>query len=54
LPFVQHVDGRRTIREIAGLVVQSGARRGDAAEVEQFDRKLFQSLWRLDYLAMGL
>jgi hypothetical protein len=54
LPFVQHVDGRRTIRELAERVAQSGARRGDSAEVEQFGRKLFQSLWRLDYLAMGL
>jgi SAM-dependent methyltransferase len=53
-PFVQHVDGRRTIREIAAGVAQSGARRGDVADVEKFGRKLFQSLWRLDYLAMGL
>ena len=54
LPFVQQVDGRRTIREIAARVAQSGARRGGAAELEKFGRKLFQSLWRLDFLAMGL
>jgi SAM-dependent methyltransferase len=54
LPFVQLVDGRRTIREIAQSMVQSGTRRGDPAEVEKFGRKLFQSLWRLDLLAMGL
>jgi hypothetical protein len=54
LPFVRAIDGRRTIREIAADVVQSGARRGDAAELEKFARKLFQSLWRLDFLAMGL
>jgi SAM-dependent methyltransferase len=54
LPFVQHVDGRRTIREIASSVAQSGSRRADVAEVEKFARKLFQSLWRLDFLAMGL
>jgi hypothetical protein len=54
LPFVRAIDGRRTIREIAADVAQSGARRGDAAEVEDFARKLFQSLWRLDFLAMGL
>jgi SAM-dependent methyltransferase len=54
LPFVQHVDGRRTIREIAECVVQSGSRRANVAEVENFGRKLFQSLWRLDFLAMGL
>ncbi len=34
LPFVRGVDGRRTIREIAADVAQSGARRGDAAELE--------------------
>jgi len=35
-------------------VAQSGSRRADLAEVEKFARKLFQSLWRLDFLAMGL
>jgi SAM-dependent methyltransferase len=54
LPFVQRVDGRRTIREIAASVAQSGSRRGDVADLEKFGRKLFQSLWRLDFLAMGL
>ena len=54
LPFVQHVDGRRSIREIAELVAQTGTRRGEQAEVEKFGRKLFQSLWRHDFLAMGL
>ncbi len=55
LPFVQHVDGRRTIREIVECV----ARRADVAresegELQEFARKLFQSLWRLDFLAMAL
>jgi SAM-dependent methyltransferase len=54
LPFVQRIDGRSTIREIAASVAQSGARRGDVAELEKFARKQFQSLWRLDFLAMGL
>jgi len=54
LPFVQQIDGRRTIREIAADVAQSGARRGNAADLEKFARKLYQSLWRLDFLAMGL
>jgi hypothetical protein len=55
LPFVQQVDGRRTIREIAERVVQGGqSRRGDVADVAKYGRKLFQSLWRLDFLAMGL
>jgi hypothetical protein len=41
LPFVQHVDCRRTIRKIAERLAQLG-------------RKLFRSRWRLDFLAMGL
>jgi SAM-dependent methyltransferase len=54
-PFVQQIDGRRTIREIAEVVAQSGrSRRGDVADVAKFGRKLFQALWRLDFLAMGL
>jgi hypothetical protein len=55
LPFVQHVDGHRTIREIAALVAHSGASsRGSLADVEKFARELFQALWRLDFLAMAL
>ncbi|OBG47469.1 hypothetical protein A5672_06870 [Mycobacterium alsense] len=55
LPFAQRVDGRRTIRDIAGSVAQAGASpRASSADVETFARKLFQSLWRLDFLAMGL
>jgi SAM-dependent methyltransferase len=55
LPFVQHVDGRRTIREIAAGVAQSGeSPRSSVADLEKFGRKLFQSLWRLDFLAMAL
>ena len=55
LPFVQHVDGQRTIREIAASAAQSGAsQRGSLADVEKFARRLFQALWRLDFLAMAL
>jgi len=55
LPFARLIDGRRTIREIAELVAQSGdTRRAGGAEREKFARKLFQGLWRLDFLAMGL
>ena len=55
LPFVQRIDGRRTIREIAAGVAQSKqTRRANVADLETFGRKLFQSLWRLDFLAMGL
>ena len=55
LPFVRNIDGRRTIREIAADVAQSReTRRANVADVETFGRKLFQSLWHLDFLAMGL
>jgi SAM-dependent methyltransferase len=55
LPFVQHVDGRRTIREIAACVAQSGGpQRSGVDDREDFGRNLFQSLWRLDFVAMGL
>ncbi|ORV91332.1 hypothetical protein AWC11_10825 [Mycobacterium interjectum] len=55
LPFLQHVDGSRTIREVAAAVARdSDVRRGEAADVERFGRRLFQALWRLDFLAMGL
>jgi len=54
LPFVQQVDGRRTIREIAEQVAQSGqSRRVNEADVHKFGRRLFQALWRLDFLAMA-
>jgi hypothetical protein len=55
LPFVQYLDGRRTIREIAECVALSGEpRRANVADLENFGRKLFQALWRLDFLAMAL
>jgi hypothetical protein len=55
LAFVKHVDGRRTIREIAACVAQSGAwPHASAARLEKFGRKLFQSLWRHDFLAIAL
>lgn len=55
LPFVQQVDGRRTIGEIIEGVALLGDVGPDNRDfVEQFGRKLFQSLWRLDFLAMAL
>jgi SAM-dependent methyltransferase len=54
LPFVQEVDGHRTIREIAASVHGEASSRGSLADVEKFARKLFQALWRLDFLAMAL
>jgi hypothetical protein len=54
LPFVQQVDGQRTIREIAASVHGKASARGSVADVEKFARKLFQALWRLDFLVMAL
>lgn len=55
LPFVHNVDGRRTIRQIAACVAQGGgSSETGAAHLEEFSRKLFQSLWRLDFVAMAL
>jgi SAM-dependent methyltransferase len=54
LPFLQQVDGQHTIREIAASVHGEASSRGSVADVEKFARKLFQALWRLDFLAMAL
>jgi len=55
LPYVQLIDSRRTIRDIAACVAQSrGPDQGRTADVEKFDRTLLQALWRLDFLAMEL
>jgi SAM-dependent methyltransferase len=55
LPFVQQIDGSRTIREIAARVAQANdLQRGSTADFEKFGRKLFQALWRLDFVAMAL
>ena len=53
LAFVRNIDGRRTIREIAAQVTQQDEQL-TAADVERYGRKLFQSLWRLDFVAMAL
>jgi hypothetical protein len=53
LAFVQQVDGTRTIRQIASAVRQSGAGQGSTAKMEKYGRTLFQSLWRLDFVAMA-
>jgi SAM-dependent methyltransferase len=53
LAFVQNVDGRRTIREIAQRVALLDDQLS-APDVESYGRKLFQSLWRLDFVAMAL
>ena len=55
LSFVRYMDGRRTIREIAECVAQGDdPPENSAGELGKFGRKLFQSLWRLDLVAMAL
>jgi hypothetical protein len=55
VPFVRNVDGRSTIREIAERVSQSGESPGaSVADLQKFGRKLIESLWRLDFVMMGL
>lgn len=55
LAFVQQIDGSRTIREIAACVAKANpGQRGNTANIEKFGRRLFQSLWRLDFVAMAL
>lgn len=55
LPFVLNVDGRRTIREIVAGVAQNGvAPETRAPHLEKFAGKLFQSLWRLDFVSMAV
>ncbi|BBX63128.1 hypothetical protein MSAS_23020 [Mycobacterium saskatchewanense] len=55
LPFVRHVDGRRTIREIVECVTGEAADAPDSrTEPVEFARKLFRELWRLDFLAVAL
>ncbi len=55
LPFVEYIDGRRTIREIAECVMQSRrSPTGSVGATEKFALGLFQSLWRLDFISMAL
>lgn len=55
LPFVQHVDGHRSIRGIiASVVEQHGVPDAGMAELEKFARTLFQALWRVDLVAIAL
>lgn len=51
--FLQHVDGRCTIRQIADRLAKSGEPLG-VGDLEEFGRRLFESLWLLDFAAMTL
>ena len=55
LPFVQHIDGRRTIREIAACMARSETSpRTSVAEPGEIRPQAIQALWRLDSVAMAL
>ena len=55
LAFARHIDGHRTIREIAECAAQeSDAPETDAGELGKLGRQLLQSLWLLDLVAMAL
>jgi hypothetical protein len=55
LPFMRGVDGHRTIRAIAADLAQQEPPNGvSTADLESFGRNLFQSLWRLDLVAVAL
>ena len=52
---MQHVDGERSIREIAARVAQSGVlANADQAELEYIALELFEGLWRNDFIAVDL
>jgi hypothetical protein len=55
LAFMRGVDGHRTIRAIAADLARREPPNGvSAADLESFGRNLFQSLWRLDFIAIKL
>lgn len=55
LAFVQHIDGQRTIRQIAARVAGSGLLPDTTAtHAEEIGRTLMQTLWQLDFLAIAL
>jgi hypothetical protein len=49
--FIRQIDGVRTIRQIASAVAEAGRLNSPAAR-EKFARKLFEAMWRWDFLAM--
>ncbi len=55
LAFAQHVDGERSIRQIAERVALSGVlAAADQAELEYMGLELFEGLWRMDFIAVDL
>jgi hypothetical protein len=55
MPFVKKIDGHRTIRQIVECVAQQSQWTDAwATYLEELGRNLFQSLWRIDFVAMAL
>ena len=54
LALLQHLNGERSIREIAQRVAQSGLVNADHSELELVALELFEGLWRLDFIAIDL
>jgi SAM-dependent methyltransferase len=53
LPFIQLVDGCRTIREIAECVAREDPSHTSIADFESLARNVFENFWQLDVLAMA-
>jgi hypothetical protein len=50
--LIRYVDGSRSIREITELATgQDGVAGIGSAEKEDYARRFFEALWRLDFLA---
>jgi SAM-dependent methyltransferase len=57
--FAEHVDGRRTIREISALVASTNELRAnglsaDVTDAQRLGRELSKALWRLDFVLMAI
>ncbi|WP_422745238.1 class I SAM-dependent methyltransferase [Mycobacterium sp. WMMD1722] len=52
--IARQIDGERTIRQIAAAAVSGSAVHQAEKKAEKTARKLFEALWRLDIVAMGL
>ena len=55
IALIQRIDGERTIRKIISDISHSNLLVNmKSAELERLAKNLFQRLWRLDFLLMGL
>ena len=55
MAFVQHIDGDRTVRQIAEKMARGAAHgRIEPVELETSCLALFEGLWRMDFLAVDL